>query len=248
MTGTRMDYGDGVMVTAWQDACAGLVAQEIVKPSALWRPPDPLETRTAAALTILEGYRDTWYRCSEGAWTIGYGHSVSDPAPPYEWTNLFDQVHFVALLLADIRRAEAAAADNFGFWRPEGPKGPDVWWSTFSAVQQRRAQALIEMAFQLGGAGQRGFKRMWQALGKCGSTTPAPRGGTRTGPGGTKGSAAPLRAPGVDSRADRHSRSGRREAVPRAPVAASVSPRDVPARGTHCGVEHRSRERGKRPS
>ena len=164
MTGTRMDYGDGVMVTAWQDACAGLVAQEIVKPSALWRPPDPLETRTAAALTILEGYRDTWYRCSEGAWTIGYGHSVSDPAPPYEWTNLFDQVHFVALLLADIRRAEAAAADNFGFWRPEGPKGPDVWWSTFSAVQQRRAQALIEMAFQLGGAGQRGFKRMWQAV------------------------------------------------------------------------------------
>lgn len=123
------------------------------------------------ATKALEGYRDHPYRCSTGHLTIGYGHRLEDaydqsftpddlpgvrctPGQAYRW------------LLADMDEAARAArlnlrwwtASDAGRWRYPGQQ------AFLHELGVARWAGLVEMAFQLGGSGQRKFRKMGAAI------------------------------------------------------------------------------------
>lgn len=79
------------------------------------------------------------YQDSKGIWTVGYGHKMTNPLPDYIVESLFQY---------DVHVAEDSVRE-LGLW-------------TMRLSECRRA-VLVAMAFQLGGGGLRGFKRMLAA-------------------------------------------------------------------------------------
>lgn len=89
-----------------------------------------------------EGFRSTAYRCSAGKLTIGYGRNLEDKG--------ISRSEARTLLRNDIAECEADLYKIFGkvLWR----MGND------------RRCVLLDMRFNLGYAGFRGFKRMIRAV------------------------------------------------------------------------------------
>ena len=102
-------------------------------------------------ITKHEGRERMPYKCPSGKWTIGVGHNYQDNPLPYDIERylrdngkILDE-HIDRLLLMDINRATDDCKKIFSTW------------DSISAV---RKMALIDMAFQLGGAGLSKFKKM----------------------------------------------------------------------------------------
>lgn len=91
-----------------------------------------------------EGWREKPYRCTEGKLTIGVGHNLDASGLCRE--------AIIAQLLHDCWLAEAAAERVCA-----------MFWDTLT---QARKDVLIEMVFQLGEGGVKGFKGMLAALQK----------------------------------------------------------------------------------
>ena len=91
-------------------------------------------------LALHEGYRPKPYRCTAGKLTIGHGRNLDDVG--------IDGDEARYLLEKDITRCLADLAEFH-------------WFHQLDAVRQR---ALIDMRFQLGPAGFRGFRKMIAAL------------------------------------------------------------------------------------
>ena len=106
-----------------------------------------------------EGFRAEPYVCPAGRWTIGYGHNLEVNGLTGE------QCHFLLrqgwlhltitregaeyLMGAQLARLERQCETHFDFWH---------------ALNDARQNVLVEMAFQLGFDGLRGFRRMLAAL------------------------------------------------------------------------------------
>ena len=87
-----------------------------------------------------ESYRRTPYRCTVGKLTVGIGRNLDDVGIDLEEARY--------LLDRDI----AACLNDLAIY---------AWWAPLDRIRQR---ALIDMRFQLGGAGFRGFVQMIAAL------------------------------------------------------------------------------------
>ena len=94
-----------------------------------------------ALITRHEGYRRFPYQCSSGKITIGVGRNLEDVG--------IDEEEARYLLDRDIARAYVDLASSFS------------WFELLDRVRQR---ALVDMRFQLGGTGLRGFAGMLDAL------------------------------------------------------------------------------------
>jgi lysozyme len=106
-----------------------------------------------------EGFRAEPYVCPAGRWTVGYGHNLEVNGLTGE------QCHFLLrqgwlhltitregaeyLMGAQLARLERQCETHFDFWH---------------ALNDARQNVLVEMAFQLGFDGLRGFRRMLAAL------------------------------------------------------------------------------------
>ena len=93
-----------------------------------------------------EGFRSKVYQCPAGYLTIGYGRNV-DPTGGKGIT----QSEAIMLLSHDISECEDDVRDFYG----------PLLWDRFGLVRQN---ALINMRFQLGGAGFRKFELMHDAI------------------------------------------------------------------------------------
>lgn len=82
-----------------------------------------------------------------GHLTIGYGHTGSEVIPGYAIT----QGEADALLIDDEAKARAQAR-------------ADVWPDVFDALNNARQDAIVDMAFTMGGKGLSGFRQMLAAL------------------------------------------------------------------------------------
>ena len=98
--------------------------------------PDPVER-----IKLDEGYRRHPYRCSEGVLTIGYGRNID---PDHGGKGL-DETEASVLLRNDLYLAQADLERIFDDW------------DGFGLVRQG---ALLNMRFQLGSSGFRGFRLM----------------------------------------------------------------------------------------
>jgi lysozyme len=88
-----------------------------------------------------EGLRLRPYKCTQGRWTIGYGRNLDD---------------------VGITRAEAEAMLAFDIARVRTDLDRALpWWRQ---LDERRQDALANMAFQLGVSGLLGFRKMLAAL------------------------------------------------------------------------------------
>lgn len=88
----------------------------------------------------MRGGRHLVYRCPAGALTIGYGRQLeTNGLSPEEARDLLD--HDIQACLEDLA--------SF------------AWWGALDPIRQR---ALVDMRFQLGAAGFRGFSQMLAAL------------------------------------------------------------------------------------
>ena len=96
-----------------------------------------------------EGFASKPYRCPSGHWTIGYGHRI------IQWSNYADREitksEAEQLLLVDMAIAHMAA---------EGAVGEETW----QALPKELKNVLAAIAFQVGGGGLRGFKKMLAAF------------------------------------------------------------------------------------
>ena len=115
--------------------------------------------RLVASVKDHEGFRAEPYVCPAGRWTIGYGHNLEVNGLTGE------QCHFLLrqgwlhltitregaeyLMGAQLARLERQCETHFDFWH---------------ALNDARQNVLVEMAFQLGFDGLRGFRRMLAAL------------------------------------------------------------------------------------
>lgn len=115
--------------------------------------------RLRARIARHEGYRDTPYLCTEGYWTVGYGHKVHDfelrALTPHRTLGsllswLCSRETHERWLAEDIARSESDAIRFLG--------------DAFDRLTDGRQEALVEMAFQLGGAGLNGFVKMRDAI------------------------------------------------------------------------------------
>ena len=91
-------------------------------------------------LMLAEGYRPKPYRCSAGKLTIGHGRNLDDVG--------IDSDEARYLLDKDITRCIADLAT----------------FPWFESLDPARRRALLDMRFQLGPTGFRGFKKMIAAL------------------------------------------------------------------------------------
>lgn len=104
-----------------------------------------------------EGYSETPYRDTRGFWTVGWGHLIHH-IRPQPWATLGDLLEHLCekdthekWFAQDLARAEA---DAMHYITPE----------LFTQLSTKRREVLIEMAFQLGGAGLRKFVKLKEAI------------------------------------------------------------------------------------
>lgn len=96
--------------------------------------------KAAAAIRRYEGFSKLPYKCPTGHLTIGYGHNLENGIS--EDVALF-------ILQEDLTRAERAVKDAFPWW-----------WK----LDDARQFVLVDMAFNMGLAGLKGFKKMLTAV------------------------------------------------------------------------------------
>ena len=96
--------------------------------------------KAAAYIRRYEGYSKLPYKCPTGHLTIGYGHNLENGIS--EKVALF-------ILQEDLSRAERAVKDAFPWW-----------WK----LDDARQFVLVDMAFNMGQAGLKGFKKMLAAI------------------------------------------------------------------------------------
>lgn len=96
--------------------------------------------KAAAYIRRYEGFSKLSYKCPTGHLTIGYGHNlehgISTAAAEF-------------ILQEDLTRAEQAVKDAFPWW-----------WK----LDDARQFVLVDMAFNMGLAGLKGFKKMLTAV------------------------------------------------------------------------------------
>ena len=102
-----------------------------------------------ARLIRHEGWRSCHYTDTLGNETIGVGHLLRRPVPA---RLCWPDSKILAVLDNDIDRAEANAEHDL--------HAPGVW----AGLRRGPREVLIEMAFQIGGHGLAGFKRMLAAV------------------------------------------------------------------------------------
>lgn len=102
---------------------------------------------TRTMLRIMEGYSATPYKCTEGHWTIGYGHRIGTPDHP-------DLTHEMAeeYLDIDIDVAKAGAMNVFG--------RDGIW----GKLKPSARVVLTVMVFQVGARGASQFLRLKKAI------------------------------------------------------------------------------------
>lgn len=98
-------------------------------------------------LKLEEGLSLKAYKCPTGHTTIGYGHC--DDSMPLNTTCTLEEAE--QWLKSDINRSVAAVMDLLSAY---------AWYR----LTDSQKIALVSMAFQLGGQGLKGFKRMWRAI------------------------------------------------------------------------------------
>ena len=87
-----------------------------------------------------EGFRAHLYKCTAGAWSIGYGTNLSDGV---------DREEALLLMRHRLGLVVAAMESRLPFW---------------SKLTDERRRVLANMGYQLGVAGLMGFRRMLAAL------------------------------------------------------------------------------------
>lgn len=92
-------------------------------------------------LQMFEGYSGRPYKCPSGYLTIGYGRNLD--------ANPLSMAEAEFLLFNDVDRAKVIARRTV---------------QTFDFLDEVRQDVLVQMAFQMGEAGLRGFRRMLDAL------------------------------------------------------------------------------------
>lgn len=98
--------------------------------------------KAAAYIRRYEGFSKLPYKCPTGHLTIGYGHNLE---------NGISSAAAEFILKEDLARAEQAVKDAFPWW-----------WKLDNA----RQFVLVDMAFNMGLAGLKGFKKMLAAMEK----------------------------------------------------------------------------------
>lgn len=96
--------------------------------------------KAAAYIRRYEGFSKLPYKCPTGHLTIGYGHNLE---------NGISAAAAEFILQEDLARAERAVKDAFPWW-----------WK----LDDARQFVLVDMAFNMGLAGLRGFKKMLAAV------------------------------------------------------------------------------------
>lgn len=96
--------------------------------------------KAAACLRRYEGFSKLPYKCPTGHLTIGYGHNLE---------NGISAAAAEFILQEDLARAERAVKDAFPWW-----------WK----LDDARQFVLVDMAFNMGLAGLKGFKKMLAAM------------------------------------------------------------------------------------
>lgn len=96
--------------------------------------------KAAAYIRHYEGFSKLPYKCPTGHLTIGYGHNLE---------NGISTKAALFILQEDLTRAERAVKDAFPWW-----------WK----LNDARQFVLVDMAFNMGLAGLKGFKKMLAAI------------------------------------------------------------------------------------
>lgn len=96
--------------------------------------------KAAAYIRRHEGFSKLPYKCPTGHLTIGYGHNLE---------NGISAAAAEFILQEDLARAERAVKDSFPWW-----------WK----LDDARQFVLVDMAFNMGLAGLKGFKKMLAAI------------------------------------------------------------------------------------
>ena len=96
-----------------------------------------------------EGFSPEPYKCSQGLWTIGFGHRVMGEGPGPNW--LWTHEDAEEVLLGDLNRAAEQAREL----------------SVKQEVPWQYWRVLTLMCFQLGFTGTRGFRKMLDAMSDC---------------------------------------------------------------------------------
>ena len=96
--------------------------------------------KAAAAIRRYEGFSKLPYKCPTGHLTIGYGHNLENGIT-------LEMAEFI--LKRDLETAERSVKDAFPWW-----------WKLGDA----RQFVLVDMAFNMGLAGLKGFKKMLAAI------------------------------------------------------------------------------------
>ncbi|MCI7536560.1 MAG: glycoside hydrolase family protein [Elusimicrobiaceae bacterium] len=96
--------------------------------------------KAAAKICRYEGFSKLPYKCPTGHLTIGYGHNLEHGISK-------EAAEFI--LQEDLARAERAVKNSFPWW-----------WK----LDDARQFVLVDMAFNMGLAGLKGFKKMLAAV------------------------------------------------------------------------------------
>ena len=96
--------------------------------------------KASAYIRRYEGFSKLPYKCPTGHLTIGYGHNLENGITP-------EMADFI--LKRDLETAERAVKDAFPWW-----------WK----LDDARQFVLVDMAFNMGLAGLKGFKKMLAAI------------------------------------------------------------------------------------
>lgn len=96
--------------------------------------------KATAKIRRYEGFSRLPYKCPTGHLTIGYGHNLE---------NGISANAALFILQEDLARAERAVKDAFPWW-----------WK----LDDARQFVLVDMAFNMGLAGLKGFKKMLSAI------------------------------------------------------------------------------------
>lgn len=111
------------------------------------------------SIRVHEGYRDVPYRCSEGQWTIGYGHLLED-----EPLRQFMSIGSVGALLSKL-----TARATHDAWLIEDVQtalqDAERWLGfAFANLSDIRQEVVVEMSFQLGYTRLSGFVKLRSAI------------------------------------------------------------------------------------
>lgn len=106
-------------------------------------PSDPIFLECLVQIKQDEGFRARAYVCPAGKLTIGYGRNISETGPGITGSEA------EVLLSNDITACDADCRALY------------PGWDTFSL---RRKATLVNLRFQLGGSGLRGFRKMNAAI------------------------------------------------------------------------------------